>query len=75
MDTYDNSLFLVLKTVAYVEHTAGNASQIVQDGEIMMFLGPDYIVTVRHGAHSQLRDGPAPAWRPTPKSWPSARRP
>jgi magnesium transporter len=55
MDTYDNSLFLVLKTVAYVEHTAGNASQIVQDGEIMIFLGPDYIVTVRHGAHSQLR--------------------
>jgi magnesium transporter len=55
MDTYDNSLFMVLKTVAYVEHTAGNASQIVQDGEIMIFLGPDYIVTVRHGAHSQLR--------------------
>jgi magnesium transporter len=59
MDTYDNSLFLVLKTVAYVEHTAGNASQIVQDGEIMIFLGPDYIVTVRHGAHSQLRTGRA----------------
>ena len=55
LDTYDNSLFLVLKTVAYVEHTAGNAVQIVQDGEIMIFLGPDYIVTVRHGAHSQLR--------------------
>ena len=55
LDTYDNGLFLVLKTVAYVEHTAGNASQIVQDGEIMIFLGPDYIVTVRHGAHSQLR--------------------
>ena len=55
LEAYDNSLFLVLKTVAYVEHTAGNAVQIVQDGEIMVFLGPDYIVTVRHGAHSQLR--------------------
>ncbi|WP_420124780.1 magnesium and cobalt transport protein CorA [Nakamurella sp.] len=55
LEAYDNSLFLVLKTVAYVEHTAGNAVQIVQDGEIMIFLGPDYIVTVRHGAHSQLR--------------------
>ncbi len=55
LEQYDNSLFLVLKTVAYVEHTAGSAVEIVQDGEIMVFLGPDYIVTVRHGAHSQLR--------------------
>jgi magnesium transporter len=55
LEAYDNSLFLILKTVAYVEHTAGHAVQIVQDGEIMIFLGPDYIVTVRHGAHSQLR--------------------
>ena len=58
MDRYDNSLFLVLKTVCYVEHTAGSASQIVQNGEIMMFLGPDFIVTVRHGAHSQLHRRP-----------------
>ena len=54
MDRYDSSLFLVLKTVCYVEHTAGSAVEIVQNGEIMMFLGADFIVTVRHGAHSQL---------------------
>jgi magnesium transporter len=55
MDRYDNSLFLVLKTVCYVEHTRGSAIEIVQNGEIMMFLGADFIVTVRHGEHSQLK--------------------
>ena len=54
MDRYDSSLFLVLKTVCYVEHTRGSAVEIVQNGEIMMFLGADFIVTVRHGTHSQL---------------------
>ena len=54
MDRYDSSLFLVLKTVCYVEHTTGSAVEIVQNGEIMMFLGADFIVTVRHGTHSQL---------------------
>ena len=54
MDRYDTSLFLVLKTVCYVEHTTGSAVEIVQNGEIMMFLGADFIVTVRHGSHSQL---------------------
>jgi len=54
MDRYDSSLFLVLKTVCYVEHTTGSAVEIVQNGEIMMFLGADFIVTVRHGSHSQL---------------------
>jgi magnesium transporter len=54
MDRYEHSLFLVLKTVCYVEHTAGSAVEIVQNGEIMVFLGADFIITVRHGAHSQL---------------------
>ena len=54
MDRYDKYLFLVLKTVCYVEHTTGSAVEIVQNGEIMMFLGADFIITVRHGTHSQL---------------------
>jgi magnesium transporter len=54
LDRYTSSLFLVLKTVCYVDHPTGAASQIVQNGEIMMFLGEDFIVTVRHGSHSQL---------------------
>jgi len=54
MDRYDSYLFLVLKTVCYVEHTTGSAVEIVQNGEIMMFLGADFIITVRHGSHSQL---------------------
>ncbi len=54
LDRYDTSLFMVLKTVCYVEHHTGSAVEIVQNGEIMMFLGADFVVTVRHGTHSQL---------------------
>jgi magnesium transporter len=54
LDRYESYLFVVLKTVCYVEHTAGSAIEIVQNGEIMMFLGADFIITVRHGSHSQL---------------------
>ena len=40
MDRYDNSLFLVLKTVSYVEHEpVALAREIVETGEIMVFLG------------------------------------
>lgn len=55
MEQYGNSLFLVLKTVMYVEHeSATKAVEIVNSGEIMIFLGHDFIVTVRHGEHSGL---------------------
>ena len=55
LDRYNSSLFLVLKTVCYVDHQTGtDAVQIVENGEIMLFLGKDFIVSVRHGSHSQL---------------------
>jgi magnesium transporter len=55
LDRYSSSLFLVLKTVCYVDHQTGtDAVQIVENGEIMLFLGKDFIVSVRHGSHSQL---------------------
>ena len=55
LDRYSNSLFLVLKTVCYVDHQTGTDTvQIVENGEIMLFLGKDFIVSVRHGSHSQL---------------------
>ncbi|MCE7004556.1 magnesium and cobalt transport protein CorA [Kibdelosporangium philippinense] len=56
LDRYDDSLFMVLKTVHYVAHESPDrANEIVETGEIMAFLGPDFIVTVRHGDHSGLR--------------------
>lgn len=55
LERYDNTLFLVLKTVNYVEHiSVALAREIVETGEIMIFVGPDFVVTVRHGDHSGL---------------------
>ncbi|AZI59496.1 magnesium and cobalt transport protein CorA [Nakamurella antarctica] len=55
IEQYSSSLFVVIKTVKYVEHeSALKAVEIVNSGEIMMFLGADFIVTVRHGDHSGL---------------------
>ena len=55
LERYDNTLFLVLKTVNYVEHVSvALAREIVETGEIMIFVGPDFVVTVRHGEHSGL---------------------
>jgi magnesium transporter len=56
LDRYDDSLFMVLKTVRHVENESPTtANEIVESGEIMAFLGKDFIVTVRHGEHSALR--------------------
>jgi magnesium transporter len=55
LDRYDDMLFIVLKTVHYVEHAdPATANEIVETGEVMIFLGPDFVVTVRHGNHSGL---------------------
>ncbi|HKS44265.1 MAG TPA: magnesium/cobalt transporter CorA [Amycolatopsis sp.] len=55
LERYDDTLFMVLKTVRYVEHDSPTtANEIVETGELMAFLGVDFIITVRHGAHSGL---------------------
>ncbi|MGO9383532.1 MAG: CorA family divalent cation transporter, partial [Mycobacterium sp.] len=55
LERYDETLFLVLKTVNYVPHeSVAVARQIVETGEIMVFVGKDFVVTVRHGEHGGL---------------------
>lgn len=55
LEQYDDLLFLVLRTVTYVPHESiATAHEIVETGEIMVFVGADFVVTVRHGDHSQL---------------------
>ena len=57
LERYDTTLFLVLKTVNYVEHASmAQAREIVETGEIMIFVGADFVVTVRHGEHSGLAE-------------------
>ncbi|HYH31244.1 MAG TPA: magnesium and cobalt transport protein CorA [Pseudonocardia sp.] len=56
LERYDDMLFMVLKTVCYRGRPQqGTEHEIVDTGEIMVFLGPDFVITVRHGDHSSLR--------------------
>jgi magnesium transporter len=53
LERYDDMLFMVLKTVCYKPQPEEH--EIVETGEVMVFLGPDFVITVRHGEHSSLR--------------------
>ncbi len=55
LERYADSLFMVLKTVTYVDQNEPTtANELIKTGEVMAFVGPDFIVTVRHGDHSGL---------------------
>ncbi|MFD4352093.1 magnesium and cobalt transport protein CorA [Nocardia sp. NPDC058518] len=54
LERYDNTLFLVMRTVSYVEHDIHAISEIVETGDIMVFTGPHFAITVRHGEHTGL---------------------
>ncbi|RJQ72810.1 magnesium and cobalt transport protein CorA [Pseudonocardiaceae bacterium YIM PH 21723] len=55
LERYDDTLFMVLKTVRYVAHESPTtANEIVETGEVMIFVGKDFIITVRHGRHAGL---------------------
>jgi magnesium transporter len=57
LERYDDALFMVLKTATYVAHEELTAtSEVVDTGEVMVFLGANYVITVRHGGHSGLAE-------------------
>jgi magnesium transporter len=57
LDRYDDAVFMVLKTATYVAHEELTAtSEVVGTGEVMVFLGEHYVITVRHGEHSELTE-------------------
>jgi magnesium transporter len=49
VDIYEDMVFLVLKTVRYVDPT-----EVIEVGEVLVFLGDDFLITVRHGEASSL---------------------
>ncbi|MBA3264209.1 MAG: magnesium/cobalt transporter CorA [Thermoleophilaceae bacterium] len=51
LEVYAEMVFIVLKTARYVDPT-----EVIKLGEILVFLGHDYIITVRHGEASELKD-------------------
>jgi magnesium transporter len=50
IEVFGEMVFVVLKTARYVD-----PKEVVKLGEILIFLGEDYIITVRHGEASELR--------------------
>ena len=44
LELYGDTIFLVLKTVMYRDR-----DEVVEIGEVMVFLGRDFLITVRHG--------------------------
>lgn len=50
LERYDDQMFFVLKTLWYVD-----ATDQVETGEIAVFAGSDFVVTVRHGEGSSLQ--------------------
>jgi magnesium transporter len=49
LERYEDSVFLILKTLWYVD-----AEDAVETGEINVFVGSDFVVTVRHGTGGSL---------------------
>jgi magnesium transporter len=49
LEGYDDGLFLVLKSLWYVDEL-----DAVETGEIAMFVGQDFVVSVRHGEGTEL---------------------
>jgi magnesium transporter len=49
IEDYDEAFFIVLRTAHYHEDT-----EVVHFGEIHLFAGPGYVITVRHGVGSEL---------------------
>jgi magnesium transporter len=50
LERYDDTLFLVVKTLWYVD-----AEDAVETGEISLFVGPDFVISVRHGEGGGLQ--------------------
>jgi magnesium transporter len=56
LERYDDVLFTVFKTVRYVrDGQLTPTSEVVETGEVMVFTGKDFVITVRHGIHGSLR--------------------
>ena len=51
LERYGDSLFMVFKPARYVD-----AEEVVVVGQIMVFLGSEFVVTVRHGESPELAD-------------------
>ena len=56
LERFDENLFFVISTVAYVDRGADEAAEIVTTGELMVFLGDWYVMTSRHSGPSRMAE-------------------
>jgi magnesium transporter len=56
LDRYDEALFAVVKTVHYDSEGESSTTEVVETGEVMVFIGRDFVITVRHGDHGGLHN-------------------
>ncbi len=56
LDRYGDLLFVVFKTTQYVEHRELTvSSEVVKTGEVMLFVGKNFVISVRHGPLASLQ--------------------
>ncbi|MGK5737816.1 magnesium/cobalt transporter CorA [Micromonospora sp. URMC 103] len=55
LEQFGDVSFLVLRTARYCEHTElTEQSEVVETGQVLLFIGPNFVVSVRHGDASRL---------------------
>ncbi|MFC6021293.1 magnesium and cobalt transport protein CorA [Plantactinospora solaniradicis] len=55
VERYDQVTVIVLRTTRYVEHSElTETSEVVETGSVTVFVGPRFVITVRHGAPGAL---------------------
>src|SRR4051794_25597458 len=55
VEQYGEMIFLTMRTARYVEHDElTDTSEVVETGDVLMFIGEHFVITVRHGDASRL---------------------
>jgi magnesium transporter len=55
IERYGDILFVTMRTARYVEHTElTENSEVVETGDVLMFIGENFVITVRHGDAARL---------------------
>ncbi|MFI7490744.1 magnesium/cobalt transporter CorA [Micromonospora echinaurantiaca] len=55
LELFNEVSFLVLRTARYCEHVElTETSEVVETGQVMLFIGPNFLISVRHGDACRL---------------------
>jgi magnesium transporter len=55
LEQFGDVISLALRTVRYVEHAElTETSEVVETGQVMLFIGPQFVISVRHGDACRL---------------------